>query len=204
MSRDLFMRRFPVSRETLERFDLYAETLIRWQAKINLISSTTLESLWTRHFLDSVQVFPALPANCRVILDVGSGAGFPGMALALLGIPEVHLVESDQRKCAFLREVARVTGVSVQIHPCRIESLAPFPVDVVTSRAMASVDVLLRLCRHFVGEKTHCLFLKGQNAQAELTAAQKSWTMSVTSHPSWTDSDATLLDLHKVNCHDPA
>ena len=99
-----------VSRETLERLRIYEALLRKWQAKINLVGPATLDDAWRRHFLDSAQLFPLLPANAQVVVDLGSGAGFPGLVLAVMGVPTVHLIESDLRKAAFLREVARETA----------------------------------------------------------------------------------------------
>lgn len=203
MTPDAFQAQTSVSRETLDQFSAYADLLSKWQAKINLVGRSTLDDVWQRHFLDSAQVFARLPAATRVLLDLGSGAGFPGLVLAIMGVPEVHLAESDQRKCAFLREVVRVCGLSsVTVHARRIEAIEPFVADVITARALASVDQLLDLSQPFRGPQTHCLFLKGQTAEGELTDARKSWSMRVTRTPSQTDPDATLFDLQEVTRHD--
>lgn len=195
-----------VSHETLERFAAYADLLTKWQARINLVGNSTLPDVWRRHFLDSAQVFSALPAQANSILDLGSGAGFPGLVLAVMGAPMVHLAESDQRKCAFLREAARVIGVSerVRVHAKRIEAIEPFAVDVVSARALAPITQLLDFAEPFLTPTTHCLFLKGQSADAELADAQKTWSLSVQRYPSRSDADATLFDLQGVIRHDPA
>ncbi len=129
---------------------------------------------------------------------MGSGAGFPGMVLAIMGVPEVHLVESDQRKAAFLHEVARVAAVPVTIHSVRIESLASFPADVITSRALAHLSQLLDFVEPFVTPTTHCLFPKGQNVEGELTEAYNMWLFEVGRHVSVTDPLATVLALREV------
>lgn len=195
-----------VSHETLERFIAYADLLVKWQTRINLVGKSTVADLWRRHFLDSAQVFDALPPATQTILDLGSGGGFPGLVMALMGVPMVHLAESDQRKCAFLREAARVTGVSdrVQVHAKRIEAIPPFAADVISARALAPVAQLLDLAEPFITPSTHCLFLKGQNAEAELADAEKTWSFSVRRYPSRSDADATLFDLQEVMRHDPA
>src|SRR5579872_6350644 len=110
LGRDGFAKRIVVSRETLDRLTLYVELLIAWNRRINLVGANTIGDIWRRHILDSAQLMPLLPDGTRVVVDVGSGAGLPGLVLAMLGVPEVHLVESDQRKAAFLREAQRVTG----------------------------------------------------------------------------------------------
>ena len=132
-----FQAKSGVSRETLERLTIYADLLVKWQAKINLVGPETLADLWSRHMLDSAQLFPLIRPDAKRLVDLGSGAGFPGLVLGVMGAPDVHLVESDARKCAFLREAARLTGTTVTIHNKRIEQVAPLGADVVTARALA-------------------------------------------------------------------
>lgn len=190
-----------VSRETLDRLRVYLGLLETWQRRVNLVGASTLGDPWRRHFLDSGQLFPLLtPSACR-ILDVGSGAGFPGLVLAILGIPEVHLVESDQKKSAFLREASRLTKAPVTVHNCRIESLCPFKVDVVTSRACASMDRLLAWTAPFLDLGAEGLFLKGQSVQEELTQASTKWKMQMDLVPSRSNDGGVIVrigDLHRV------
>jgi len=192
-----------VSRETVARFETYAALLQKWQRRINLVASSTLADIWERHFLDSAQLFALLPEQTETLVDLGSGAGFPGMVLAMMGVPDVHLVESDQRKAAFLREVARVADVSLTIHACRIESVPPLVADVVTARALAGLPQLLEMAAPFITRKTLCLFPKGQNVEAELTEAHKMWFIQVSRYPSITDPHAVVLALREVH-RDPA
>ena len=133
-----------VSRETLARLEDYADLLRKWQNAINLVSTASLNDLWRRHIWDSAQLLPHIPADAHSLLDLGSGAGFPGLVLAILGVDGVVLVEADKRKCAFLREAARVTGTDVTIHDRRIEDMGEEipPVDVITARAVASLSLL--------------------------------------------------------------
>jgi len=138
-----------VSRETLVQLQRYADLLQKWGKRINLVGPSTLDDIWRRHMLDSAQLWPHLPADTRVLVDFGSGAGFPGLVLAIMGVPEVHLIESNQRKCVFLREVARATGVNVTVHSTRIEAVAGFPAAVVTARALAILAILRALGRPF-------------------------------------------------------
>ncbi len=193
-----------VSRETVERLRAYAALLEKWQARINLVSAKTLPALWRRHMLDSAQLVPLLPAGARVVVDIGSGAGFPGLVLAAAGVPEVHLIESDARKCAFLREAARAMGVPATVHNARIEAVAPFPADVVTARALAPLDKLLGYAEPFLarpvdsGDSGECLFLKGRTADDELTLASKGWIMSVDRVPSLSDPDGLILRIREV------
>jgi 16S rRNA (guanine527-N7)-methyltransferase len=145
-----FQQRLAVSRETLDRFRAYAELLTKWNRAINLVSPRSLDDLWNRHFLDSAQLRtylpPTPPSGERSILDVGAGAGFPGLVLALLGCGRVHLVEADRRKAEFLREAARVTGAAAEIHAQRIEDVPLLPVDVVTCRAFAPSHKTTETC----------------------------------------------------------
>jgi 16S rRNA (guanine527-N7)-methyltransferase len=198
-----FQRETAVSRETLLRLGTYAALLDRWTRAINLVSQASLRDLWRRHMLDSAQLLPLLPtapvARRRIIVDLGSGAGFPGMVLALLDAGEVHLVESDRRKAVFLREAARETGADVRVHNLRIEDMAPVAADVVTARACAPLPKLLNYARKFPGcasgTRPCCLFLKGQRADEELTEAGKQWTMRVDSFPSRSDPSGTILRI---------
>jgi 16S rRNA (guanine527-N7)-methyltransferase len=187
-----------VSRETLRRLEAYAALLAVWSARINLIGRTTLDDLWRRHFLDSAQLLPLLPPGARSVVDLGSGAGFPGLVLAILGAAGVELVEADSRKATFLREAARLTGTKVVIRGCRIEAVPAHQVDVVTARACAPLGRLLTLSERFIGGQTVCLFLKGMHAEEELTEASKAWTMTVSHHPSRADPGGSVLLLQQV------
>ena len=185
-----------VSRETLEQLKAYAGLLVRWQARINLVAPASLPDLWRRHMLDSAQLLTLMPPSARRLIDLGSGAGFPGLVLAILGVPEVHLVEADSRKCAFLREAARVAGLSeVTVHNRRIESLPTEAYEVVTARALAPLPELLRLASRFIGPSTVCLFPKGRRVHEELIRAPETVRMRLSQIPSRTDPGATILRL---------
>lgn len=196
-----------VSRETMERLSLYETLLRRWQTTINLVGPKTLHDLWRRHMLDSLQLLPYIDAAAKkmrkrpVIVDLGSGAGFPGMVLAIAGAGELHLVECNRRKCTFLQEVARATGTVLAIHAQRIEALDPWPTDILTARAVAPLGKLLKHAEPFLKERTKhtiCFFYKGRKVQEELTTAQKEWRMSVERLPSLTSSAGTILRLEGV------
>lgn len=189
-----------VSRETFSALETYAALLRKWQKAINLVSGATLDDLWRRHFLDSAQLLPLLPAGAGPILDLGSGAGFPGLVLALLSGRPTHLVESDQRKAAFLGEVARATGCAgrAQIHAARIESLKPFAAEVVTARALAELGQLLAWASPFMTTGTVCIFPKGAKAEEELTAASRVWKMNVERRRSVTDPTGLILRLSQL------
>ena len=187
-----------VSRETLARLEAYAGLLTQWNQRINLVSQDSLHAAWRRHFLDSAQLLPYLPPDTRSLVDLGSGAGFPGLVLAILGMPGVELVESDARKCAFLREAARIAAAPVRVHHARIEALPPHQVDVVTARACAPLDRLLVMAQRFIAPHTVCLFLKGERHGEELTAARRGWTMTAACHPSRADPRGVILKLEQI------
>ena len=188
----------PVSRETLARLEAYAELLTRWSARINLVGRDTIADLWRRHILDSAQLQPFVPDRTRSMIDLGSGAGLPGLILAILDAPGVELVEADSRKCAFLREAIRITETAAIIRPCRIEAVPRHPVDVVTARACAPLDRLLGLAERFLSPGSECLFLKGERVEEELTLARKHWTMTESAYQSRSDPRGVVLRLQQV------
>jgi 16S rRNA (guanine527-N7)-methyltransferase len=180
------------------RLDRFADLLRHWNARINLVSRGDEAAIWPRHILDSAQLMPLLAQSPGPIVDLGSGAGFPGLVLAILtGIP-VHLVEADQRKAAFLREAARITGANAVVHAVRAETLQLPPARVVTARALAPVAELLPLAAPLLALEGFCLFPKGRGVDAELTAATTGWHMRVERFPSRTSPDATLLRISEI------
>ena len=188
-----------VSRETLDRLQTYVDLLQKWQRRINLVSAGTLPAVWQRHILDSGQLARHLPAEAAEIVDLGSGAGLPGLILAIITARPVHLIESDARKCAFLLEAARVTGAAVKIHRKRAEELTPWPADVLTARALAPLPRLLELGEGFIhANKTVCLFLKGREADQELTDSAKHWKMQAERFASLSDPSGSILRLSGV------
>lgn len=209
----MFDRGADVSRETLAAFECYETLLKKWQKAVNLVGRGTLEDVRNRHFLDSAQLLPLITAKSDGspirLLDIGSGAGFPGLVLAILAANEtasgpgleVHLVESNARKCTFLREVARVTKTPVTVHNERLENLAPFPVDIITARGLAPLPRLLALIEPFLVQPDCCplgLFLKGRTAEEELTEARKQWKMTVDSIVSVTDPEGVVLRIRDI------
>jgi 16S rRNA (guanine527-N7)-methyltransferase len=198
LSREAFAASLGVSRETLDRLTIYLDLLRRWQRAINLVGPATLADPWRRHMLDSAQLLAHLPPDTASVVDLGSGAGFPGMVLALAGVPGVALIESDRRKAQFLREVARATDTEVTVRAERIEQLAGWRADVVTARALAPLPHLLALAERFLAADSICLFLKGRNAERELTQALKSWHMVPEMFSSLSAPAGSVLKLRGV------
>jgi 16S rRNA (guanine527-N7)-methyltransferase len=194
-----FARVSGVSRETLDKLTSYVELLSQWNRRINLVSANTLGDVWRRHVLDCAQLAKHLPRQTRVAVDLGAGAGLPGLILAAMGVPEMHLVESDLRKSAFLREAARIMDVAVTLHPERIEKVAAFPADAVVARACASLDQLIDYSEKFVSPKTVFLFLKGETAGAELAAARAAWSLTAETIPSLSDPSGVILKLSAIS-----
>ncbi len=186
-------RELRVSRETLDRFETYGALLKRWQERVNLVGPGTLADMWRTHFLDSGQLWPLAPKSAKKWVDLGSGAGFPGLVLAILGTPEMHLVERNQKKAAFLREAARVTAAPAIVHSQRIEDLPPFPADVVTARGLTKLDTLLRWSQPFAHAGTVALFPKGQDVDVELTETSKSWIIDIERYESRSDTRGVIL-----------
>ncbi|MBA3812932.1 MAG: 16S rRNA (guanine(527)-N(7))-methyltransferase RsmG [Alphaproteobacteria bacterium] len=190
-----------VSRETIGRLESYQNILEVWQKKLNLVSSSSLQEAWDRHFRDSYQLLSYLPQNQISLIDLGSGAGFPGLVLAILR-PEnlsVTLVESDFKKCVFLENVSRETMSSVTILQSRIESLPnSVQADVITARALATLSHLLDYAFPLMKEKSICLFLKGKEANKEIEEAQKKWIFDLEIYPSLTDSTGRILKIEHL------
>lgn len=203
--RENFFGQIPVSRETEEKLEAYAALLIEWNAKFNLVSKSTLPDLWERHMLDSAQLLRFVPPETRTHVDLGSGAGFPGLVLSILGVPETHLIESTGKKAKFLEHVARELGLNVTVHNTRIENVLDIKADLVTARALTSLPELLSLARPIMKDSALALFLKGEKADAELTEARKYWTFACDKRPSLTSPSGTILlinDLKAQRSHD--
>lgn len=192
------------SAAAIARLETYAALIAKWQKAINLVAPKTLPELWSRHFLDSAQLLQHAPPDTLRWLDLGSGGGFPGLVIAALADTALHLVESDQRKSAFLREAARAMGVTVTVHVKRIEALEPAalhaamggPPQVISARALAPLTDLIGLALPLAGPETVYLFPKGRTAEDELTEARRYWTIPVADKlPSRTDPEASILRL---------
>jgi 16S rRNA (guanine527-N7)-methyltransferase len=186
----------------LERLQAHLGMLVKWQRTVNLVAAASLKDPWRRHFLDSAQLVPLLPAEARVVCDIGSGAGFPGLVLAILdrgGGRQYHLVESSERKCAFLREANRITGAGATIHHGRIEKLRGISADVVTARAVAPLAKLLEYAIFVLGKGGQCLFLKGKAWREELTEANKRWIIIESHFSSHSDPTGRILKLEAIS-----
>lgn len=201
LSAEEFFRLADVSRETAGRLLRFDAVLMDWSGRHNLVARSTLSDRWRRHYLDSAQLFPLLPKDARRLVDLGSGAGFPGIMLAAMGAARglaVTLVESTQKKAAFLAEAARAMDLTVEILPARIETLARLAPDVITARALAPLPLLLGYAHRLSGADTKCLFLKGQDVEKELTDATKYWSMTVTRTPSLTSAQSSILAIASI------
>ena len=188
-----------VADDTLERLEVYVDLLRRWGDRINLVGRVSLGDPWRRHVLDSAQLHPLLPDDKKAVVDLGSGAGLPGLILAIMGASRVHLVESTGRKCAFLSRALDATGAEARVHDCRAEDLAPFPAGVITARALAPLPRLLGLAWPFVEGGGLCLFLKGRKADEELTESEKKWKMDVSRSTSLSDPSGVILKVEKLS-----
>ena len=198
MSEACFLAERSVSRETLARLAAFAALLEKWNPAINLISAGTVAQIWTRHFLDSAQVFDLADAKSGLWADLGSGGGFPGLVLAMAGCNPVHLVEANGKKAGFLRYVAAQTGTDVTIHACRIEDPALSglaPVAAVTARACAALQQLLAWAAPLVDPDSRLVFLKGQSWREEIAAAERDWAFAWSATPSVTDPEAAIVTV---------
>ena len=181
----------------MARLAAYDAALVDWSARHNLIARSTLETRWDRHFRDSAQLFAAIPPGATRLVDIGAGAGFPGLVLAAMGAErglDVTLVESIGKKAAFLSAaIAAMRLENARVLPQRIESITVSPPDVVTARALARLVKLLEYAAEFSGKSTRLIFPKGQDVEDELTEAAKYWHMSVERRPSLTSPGSTIL-----------
>ncbi|ADE39890.1 16S rRNA (guanine(527)-N(7))-methyltransferase RsmG [Candidatus Puniceispirillum marinum] len=184
-----------VSRETIDKFAIYLALLEKWQKSVNLVARATLDIAWQRHILDSGQLARYLPAGCKTILDVGSGAGFPGLVLSIMQDATVHMVESDHKKTVFLQTVIRKLDLSAVVHNERIESLPAMVPDVITARAFAPLGKAITLLAPHMRPDTVLLLLKGRNVEEELTEMPDYPIMAAVTYPSLSDPEGMVLQL---------
>jgi 16S rRNA (guanine527-N7)-methyltransferase len=195
--------RLGVSRETIDRLRHLADLLVRWNARINLVAPSSLDDLWRRHIADSAQLWSLRPPSARSWVDLGSGAGFPGLVIAAIArdaAPSlaVELVESDSRKCAFLREASRVMDTPCTVRCARIEDVPAGTRDVISARALAPLARLLPMAARFIGPDSVCLFPKGRHVEAELTEVRRSWHTRTVVVPSATDPGGAILAISEI------
>ena len=202
-AKDDFASRFDVSRETMERLEIYATLLRKWTKRINLVAPGTVDVLWERHFTDSAQILTLAPQAATKWVDLGSGGGFPGAVVALMASatrPDfiMTLIESDQRKATFLRAVVRETDTKLNVLAKRAEAANPSHADIVTARALAPLERLLGYVSHHICEKGIALLPKGANASSEVELARKTWSFTCESIPSMTDNQAAILKIGDI------
>ncbi|MES0825540.1 16S rRNA (guanine(527)-N(7))-methyltransferase RsmG [Ruegeria sp. SCP11] len=192
-----------VSRETLGRLETYVSLVQRWNPKINLVSRRSLEDIWSRHILDSVQVYRCVDGFQNWV-DLGSGGGFPGMVCAIMAVEEAPdaqftFVESDQRKSAFLRNVARECGARCTVISRRIEEVDPLNADILSARALAELRILLSFCDRHLSEQGTALLPKGANWKKELEGAREEWNFDCEPITSLTEPQAVILRIKGVS-----
>jgi 16S rRNA (guanine527-N7)-methyltransferase len=188
-----------VSRETFLTLKVYREELVKWQKAINLISNTTLEEIEERHFLDSAQLLKFIPSSTQTIIDVGSGAGFPGLMLSFLQAVPVTLIESDHRKATFLNHIILKTNSTAKVICDRVETLTALKADLITARGFAPLWRLFELTAPLFTPSTLFLLLKGKNYLEEINEAQKEWNFEITVHSSITDCQGKILEVKEVS-----
>lgn len=201
--RDGFLRQRAVSRETIDRLDLYEALLKKWNPAINIVASSTANAIWSRHFLDSAQIFD-LAGSGTQWGDLGSGGGFPGMVAAILAATErpglhVTLVESDRRKAAFLAHVAHATGIEISVRAERIETTSPLAANILTARALAPLSSLLGFAARHLALGGRAIFPKGANCEAEIAKALEVWRFSYEKVASRTAAEATILIIGDIS-----
>lgn len=203
MSERALLDQLNVSRETIERLEKFEEVLLKWNPRINLVSKSSLTDLWQRHIADSVQVFTCVEDAGESWLDIGSGGGFPGIVVAIMAAErspktKVTLIESDQRKSAFLRTAARECGVSISVLTERIEHAVPQNADILSARAVADLDALLEFSQRHLAVGGTSVFPKGANWKKEVDKAAQRWRFDVEPITSLTETEAVILKIKGV------
>jgi 16S rRNA (guanine527-N7)-methyltransferase len=192
-----FQKVIGVSHETLTKFDRYAEILIEWNQKFNLVSESTLPHIWSRHFLDSAQLFKHIDPAGKHIADLGSGAGFPGLVLSIMGIPGIRLIESTRKKAAFLDTVIAELGLTAKTCNERIETMQQ-TFDIMTARALKPLSDMLPLIHKIMRKNAKLVLLKGENLDIELAAAAKFWTFQTEKIPSITSPFGSVVIIRDI------
>lgn len=188
-----------VSRETVDLLEAYVDLIVKWSPRINLVSKSSLDAVWQRHIVDSIQVSSTAPQNADTWADLGSGGGLPGIVVSILR-PETKmtLVESDQRKATFLRTCIHTLGLNAQISSQRIEQVPPLNVTIVSARALAPLPLLLGYASRHLAPDGIAILPKGRKAEQELAEARKTWSFHCTQTPSQTESEAQILRIERI------
>ncbi|QJF49729.1 16S rRNA (guanine(527)-N(7))-methyltransferase RsmG [Roseobacter ponti] len=191
-----------VSRETSERLAAFHDLVLKWNPRINLISKSSAPDLWNRHIWDSAQAYP-LGGDWRTWLDIGSGGGFPAVIIAVLAkernsAGHIIMIESDQRKAAFLRTVIRELNLSASVQVSRVEAAAPVGADVISARALADLTELIGYAERHLNPEGRAVFFKGETWEKEVARAQETWSFSITSHKSKTNPAAAVLEIKEI------
>lgn len=201
MNLEGYIKNYPflksVSRETIEKLEIYISLLQQWNKKINLVSQQGMDQVWKRHVYDSFQLIRYLDSSVKSIADLGSGGGFPGLILALSTDIPVILIESDMRKTIFLREVLRQTKTQATVLCQRIENVNAISADVVTARALTSLTQLLKFSKNILNKNGYCLFLKGRSVNLEIEEAQKDWKINYKTFSSQTNADGVIVKINQ-------
>lgn len=190
---------FEFLKKSIPNLEKFSEIVLKWQKSLNLISKNTVSDIWNRHILDSAQLYLYLPADAAVLVDIGSGAGFPGIVLAILNkeldgpVRQFYLIESDVKKCIFLNEVVRQLDLPVRVINERIEKISDIKADVLTARALADVSTLLKWSERLRSAKTTCLFLKGESVDQELEKLSSNFRIEKI--PSLTDQKGIIIRI---------
>ncbi|MGB9152042.1 MAG: 16S rRNA (guanine(527)-N(7))-methyltransferase RsmG [Alphaproteobacteria bacterium] len=192
-----------VSRETIHKLSTYQNLLVEWNEKFNLVASSTLPHIWTRHFSDSAQLMRFIPDTATSLADMGAGAGFPGLVLAIMAQEKpkpihIHAIEGTGKKADFLQTVVDELKLNVTVRRERIEAIRDLKTDIVTARALKALPELLKYANYLMHKDTICLFLKGKSAAEELTEAQKCWIFKEEIHPSRSDDSGRVLVLKDI------
>jgi len=200
---DRILDQMNVSRETSERLKVLADLLLKWNPRINLVSKSTLDNLWTRHILDSAQIYHLAQHPTQHWVDIGSGGGFPGLVVALMAAEEnspelVTLIESDQRKCAFLRTVLRETGTAATVITKRIEKAEPQQASILSARALADLSTLFSFAERHLTSNGTAIFQKGASWQKEVEHAQESWSFNLDVITSITEPNSVVLKVKDI------
>ncbi len=202
-----FCDKYHVSRETYLKLERYCQSLIEWQQKFNLVSKNTLNDIWSRHIEDSAQIFEHIPQKSKKLLDIGSGAGFPGMVIAIMSAEKtpylnITLVDSVLKKTVYLNHVKEISDLSnTNILNCRMEKLSGQKFDVITARAVTSLDNLLEYSSPILSKNGICIFLKGRSYKEEIAAAKHNWNFDCQEIPSRTSDDGKILIISNIVKH---